>query len=199
MPTSKVSKVLIQKEGSEGHYISEFYLKYESPSSSKNDKLVCHDLCTPIKTDIKAADPRPKVHSFTLKNAFTAKTVRLYAKAEKDKPVAGRFDLVVEPVDVKMKKKFFPKVVSMFRDRADQIKSIKINSAANEDFNKRFDLDSANGFGAANLGQSFRIDIELKTPQQVAGIVFRQPNDKKKFTNPTRVMVLYKNKANTQW
>lgn len=195
MPKSRVSKVLVQKDGAEGHYITEFFLKYKPISGNgkyKDSNEICYNECKPIKTNMKATDAQKKVHSFILDKPFLASEVMLYAKAPKDKPVAGRFDLVVEPKDPEMKPKFFPKVVSMFKDRADQIKTIKVNSAYNDKYNERFDLLAPNGFGAASKKvKKFYIDIELYTNQQVAGVVFRQPSGES-FTSPNRVVLLYK-------
>ena len=86
----------------------------------------------------------------------------------------------MEPT-IKIPPKYFPKVVSMFKDRKDQIKSVKVSSFKSALYNEKFDLNSKNGFGGAKKGEALNIDIEFKTPQQVSGFVFRQPVNKKEF------------------
>ena len=117
--------------------------------------------------------------------------------AETGKIAGMRFDYVIKPFFEKMslehQQKLIPKVVSMFKDRADQIKSIKASSAALPVFNQRFDLNAPDGF-AANGGNSIDLIVEFKKPQQVIGFALTKPTNDK-FIYPSEVLIYYKPKA----
>jgi hypothetical protein len=194
-PPSKVSKVLIQKDGEEGGYITEFYLKYRPQGSSST---ICYNDCKPIPTNIKEEDEISKVHSFTLDTFATSGMIQMFTNAEDGKSCAGRFDFVIQPT-VPIPPKYFPKVVSMFKDRSDQIESIKVSSSKDANYNSKFDLNSKYGFGAEKAGDALDIDVVFKTPQQVNGITVRQPNSKKEFLEVESVGVYTKDREDGSW
>lgn len=72
----------------------------------------------------------------------------------------------------------------MYKDRADQIKSIKISKSKDKSYAERFDLNAPKGFGLATVEKFFEIEIEFKKAQQVAGIVVKQSPEPKLFSAP---------------
>ena len=116
-PPSTFSKLLIQKDGHThgGNFPTKFFIKYRDDRRN----IVCYDNCKPIETGIKEEDPKSKVFSYNL-TPFEGSEVELYVTGRPTMAAALRYDWVISPkVDIEPSR--FPKVVSMFKDRADQI------------------------------------------------------------------------------